>query len=210
MTVNEFKTTNVGEFVCIGTNGFETIQRKFTTKIHVTPQWSPFSTWSSCSVTCGIGIQIQSRTCFFNGKKILSSKCEGPERQSKKCNLHKCISPPQWSKFSEWSPCSVSCGSGTQAKFRTCIFNGKLTETSKCKGNNRESRQCFETKCLPRVGGWSKNETENHCCTNDGYGYRIIQRSCNNPTPEVGGKPCEGDSEFYEYCEEKDCKDVKI
>ncbi|KAK9872665.1 hypothetical protein WA026_018799 [Henosepilachna vigintioctopunctata] len=40
-----------------------------------------------------------------------------------------------WSKWSEWSPCSVSCSSGIQQRIRHC-------STGKCPGYNIEQRHC--------------------------------------------------------------------
>jgi len=41
---------------------------------------------------------------------------------------------------------------------------------------------------------------EHPCSTTCGCGVRRLTRSCTNPPPQDGGKPCAGDSEKTESC----------
>ncbi|KAF6777533.1 hypothetical protein AHF37_03365, partial [Paragonimus kellicotti] len=41
--------------------------------------WSVWSTWSKCSVPCGVGVQVRHRTC------PLRNRCVGPTSQTSRC-----------------------------------------------------------------------------------------------------------------------------
>ena len=45
-----------------------------------------------------------------------------------------------WGEWSEWEECSLSCGSGTRIRTRTC-------ESSNCVGVSSESGTCNEDPC---------------------------------------------------------------
>ena len=55
--------------------------------------WSEWEKWSSCSKTCGDGIQTRTRTC--NEPKYGGEKCEGSPKNTRKCVLKKdCVYKP--------------------------------------------------------------------------------------------------------------------
>ena len=52
--------------------------------------WSHWSKWATCNVTCGGGTTIRTRYCtegLFGG-----SNCTGPSEMYKDCNIHECPS----------------------------------------------------------------------------------------------------------------------
>ncbi|XP_057300557.1 uncharacterized protein LOC130633755 isoform X2 [Hydractinia symbiolongicarpus] len=76
------------------------------------------------------------RMCFvFDNKKL---------KLGKNClySLHLSSNPPaHWSRWSDWQPCDVLCGNGTQTRFRHCINEaqgscvGKKDAIKTCKGS---------------------------------------------------------------------------
>ena len=99
---------------------------------------SAWSSWSTCSKTCGSGTQTRTRTITkpaSNG----GQDCGGlVENQS--CNTQPCPSDCVMSDWSSWSTCSKTCGGGTQTRTRTVVKPaanggqecGTLTETQSC------------------------------------------------------------------------------
>ncbi|XP_048210651.1 adhesion G protein-coupled receptor B3-like [Perognathus longimembris pacificus] len=66
--------------------------------------WSP---WSPCSVTCGQGSQVRTRTCV----SPFGTHCSGPLRESRVCNnTALCPVHGVWEEWSPWSLCSFTCG----------------------------------------------------------------------------------------------------
>ncbi|XP_053378627.1 thrombospondin-2-like [Mercenaria mercenaria] len=53
--------------------------------------WSQWSTWSSCSVSCGGGVRSQSRTCTNPSPSFTGKYCVGKNRQNSACNNNSCI-----------------------------------------------------------------------------------------------------------------------
>lgn len=79
---------------------------------------SEWSQWSSCSKSCGGG--IQSRTRELLQASSTGASC-GPMVQTRACSTAPCPVGCVLSSFSEWTPCSASCGSGYSARSRTVI-----------------------------------------------------------------------------------------
>lgn len=111
-----------------------------TCNIPSSQKWSPWSSWSECSVKCGGGYQSRSRTCQGH-----IDECIGPTYMSRSCNYQNCYG--KWSCWGEWSACSVSCGTGIQARTRSCMGKGKEGEES-CSGSNSQERTCEMFNCL--------------------------------------------------------------
>lgn len=64
------------------------INHTLATLITVHGSWDEWTPWSLCSSTCGRGYRDRTRSCkkpLFGG-----SDCEGPEKQTKFCNIAVC------------------------------------------------------------------------------------------------------------------------
>lgn len=66
------------------------LERKLTTSalIAVHGTWDEWSPWSLCSSTCGRGYRDRTRTC--KPPQFGGNPCEGPEKQTKFCNIALC------------------------------------------------------------------------------------------------------------------------
>lgn len=103
--------------------------------------------------------------------------------------------------WSEFSPCSMSCGGGVQSATRQCTppaYGGAA-----CVANSTvQTRACNESPCLVVINGgfsaWTEWSTCSQTCPGDKAGYflgvQTRSRSCTNPAPSATGSPCVGDS----------------
>jgi len=98
-------------------------------------RWSGWTSFSSCSVRCGLGTQSRSRTC--NRGNSCGRPCTGPAVQSRSCGTP--IKPAYWTRWSAWNSCSRSCGVGTQVRTRRCV---RSACSGTCTGPSRQTRSC--------------------------------------------------------------------
>ncbi|XDV50667.1 hypothetical protein PO909_019685 [Leuciscus waleckii] len=116
--------------------------------------WEEWSPWSLCSFTCGRGHRTRTRMC--TPPQHGGRACDGPETQSKLCNIALCPVDGQWQEWSAWSDCSVTCANGTQQRKRQC--SAAAHGGSECRGHWAESRECSNPECT----GTTEVSTESH------------------------------------------------
>ncbi|TDH12189.1 hypothetical protein EPR50_G00069990 [Perca flavescens] len=160
--------------------------------------WDEWSPWSLCSSTCGRGYRSRTRTCTppqFGG-----DACDGPEKQTKFCNIAVCPVDGVWNEWSNWSSCSASCSNGTMQRTREC--NGPSYGGSECRGEWLETVDCFLGEC-PVDGKWEPWTLWSGCSKTCGGGSQQRKRNCYGPF--FGGKPCPAEPEEVRRCNEKKC-----
>ncbi|XP_057689627.1 adhesion G protein-coupled receptor B1-like isoform X2 [Corythoichthys intestinalis] len=160
--------------------------------------WDEWSPWSLCSSTCGRGYRSRTRTCTppqFGG-----DPCEGPEKQTKFCNIAVCPVDGVWNEWSSWSTCSSSCSNGTMQRTREC--NGPSYGGSECRGEWIETVGCFLAEC-PVDGKWQPWSLWSGCSKTCGGGSQQRNRLCYGPF--FGGDSCPGEREEVRLCHEKRC-----
>ncbi|CAL1279610.1 unnamed protein product [Larinioides sclopetarius] len=105
----------------------------------------------------------------------------------------------QWGEWSDWVPCSVSCGRGMRRRFRAC--NPVPGVGSRwCQGKHVQTEDCDTTVPCPVNGGWSEWSNWSLCSATCGQGTTNRYRSCSNPIAMNGGRPCEGSPQESDMC----------
>ncbi|XP_057291426.1 hemicentin-1-like isoform X2 [Hydractinia symbiolongicarpus] len=136
-------------------------------------QWSNWSPLRECTVTCGMGFKVMTRTC-------LAQPCGG-----RNFKIHPCFSTPcqvigVLSAWSDWSSCQGTCGVGYRSRTRTCSNDncqGNLTNTEVCNGG------CRFSEC-PAVTSNLNCNFETSCWLSDESSQWIVAR--NTPSPSTG------------------------
>ncbi|XP_029095799.1 properdin [Monodon monoceros] len=110
---------------------------------------------------------------------------------------------PQWSPWSEWAPCSVTCTEGSQLRHRRCIgWGGQCPEKVEPGTLQWQLQACEDKPCCPEMGGWSNWGPWASCSVTCSKGTRIRRRACDRPTPKCGGH-CPGEAQESEACDTK-------
>ncbi|XP_075117575.1 SCO-spondin-like [Leptodactylus fuscus] len=133
--------------------------------------WGIWSSWSTCSVSCGDGVQSRSRRCDNPVPQNGGHDCVGDHEQKRLCQAPTCADQDPWSKWSSWSPCSLTCGGGEQIRVRECRHQ-------ECEGKAIQSRMCNTQVCLDI--GCPVDRLYRECVTNDSCPY-----SCAHLTQQV-------------------------
>uniref|UniRef100_S4RUX8 Uncharacterized protein n=1 Tax=Petromyzon marinus TaxID=7757 RepID=S4RUX8_PETMA len=87
-----------------------------------------FGTWSACSRSCG-GSGVRTRLVLCQspeGQPLPETRCDAATRPpaADACpDEGPCVSPGVWHR-SSWSPCSTTCGRGTQYREVRCLADG--------------------------------------------------------------------------------------
>ena len=149
----------------------------------VCPEWSSWKIGVMCSVTCGVGMSNQYRTCV-NGQ-IGEEGCQGPAAKHSQCDTQ--TECPVWGFWTEWSECGVTCGTSQVTRTRECI-NGNVGDLG-CEGKAEEAKVCMAAqRHCPYWSAWAQFSA---CSVSCGTGEQSRERECINGEP--GDVGCEGD-----------------
>ncbi|CAH2222310.1 adhesion G -coupled receptor B2 isoform X1 [Pelobates cultripes] len=114
------------------------------------PAAEGWSQWGGCSMTCGQGVQVRTRSCVSSPYGTL---CSGPLRETRTCNnTVACPVEGQWLDWGSWGRCSVTCSNGTQQRTRKCNQAG-----GECRGQDTETKPCSNPDC-PALHQMCKDE----------------------------------------------------
>ena len=129
--------------------------------------WDDWSSWSSCSITCGTGTKSRSRViktheenggtaCTGDSSEISQLSCGTCPAGKIYTNFHSVVvkSNPlakillyfphlvncAWDDWSSWSSCSMTCGTGTKTRTRV-IKTYEENGGSACTGDSSEIAQ---------------------------------------------------------------------
>lgn len=155
--------------------------------------YSEWSAFSQCSVSCGNGTMKRTRNCTNPSPKNRGQDCTsiGASEETKPCFLTECPIHGNYSEWSAFSNCSKTCGNGIKKRTRNCT-NPKPSHGGRdCSnlGLGIEIRECNTQPC-PINGGYSNWTEFSQCTVSCGNGTRQRTRSCSNPQPRHGGRNC--------------------
>ncbi|XP_052789072.1 thrombospondin-2-like, partial [Mya arenaria] len=114
--------------------------------------WTLWSYWSTCSVSCGIGITTRHRACSNPSPTFGGKYCVGSNSESSNCTeaSEGCPVDGRWTLWSFWTQCSVTCGTGIQTRHRACANPSPTFGGQNCKGTNHQTTSCTEPICRKR------------------------------------------------------------
>ena len=116
---------------------------------------STWSEWSTCTATCGGATQLRERTVITqvaHGGKSCPTLAD-----VRVCNAHSCPVDCSASDWSDWAPCSRTCGGGVSMRSRT-VSSGSAFGGKVCPSELRESRSCSTEACdcaITAASAWS-------------------------------------------------------
>ncbi|XP_053386492.1 A disintegrin and metalloproteinase with thrombospondin motifs adt-2-like [Mercenaria mercenaria] len=174
----------------------------------VNGNWSLWTTWSNCDVTCGRGVQTRSRSCTNPAPENGGRDCSGNTTETKLCQRDTCPVHGGWSTWSEWGSCSASCDVGMQRRDRSCSNPYPAIGGDHCFGEARDDRICFSSACYD--GAWGSWSSWGSCSVTCGVGIRSQTRTCTLPKPSLLGKYCDGTPMQVSICNQQTCPDHKV
>ena len=169
--------------------------------------WSKFS---QCSLSCGIGTKTRTRNCSNPTPQHGGSNCSihGHHTQTASCNTHPCPVHGNYTHWSKFSQCSLSCGNGTKTRTRNCSNPTPQHGGSNCSvhGHHTQTVSCNTHPC-PVHGNYSEWTGFSPCSQSCGNGTKTRTRSCTNPSPQYGGNNCShyGNSSHVLACNTHHC-----
>ncbi|KAM6959330.1 LOW QUALITY PROTEIN: adhesion G protein-coupled receptor B2 [Aplochiton taeniatus] len=168
------------------------------------PAAEEWSQWSVCSLTCGQGWQVRTRSCVSSPYGTL---CSGALRETRLCN-NTATCPGEtgltavhglWEEWSLWSLCSVTCGRGSRTRTRKCV-NGD--GAAACGRPETQTKLCNIAVC-PVEGQWLEWSSWSRCSVTCSTGTQQRQRRCG--ASAHGWAECKGPHQETRDCTNPSC-----
>ncbi|XP_065183969.1 SCO-spondin-like [Sycon ciliatum] len=162
--------------------------------------WSDWTPWTVCSSTCGLGTFSRSRSCDNPVPMYGGLNCTGLGIQVGQCLDAHCPVHGGWSEWENISDCSQTCGFGILIQRRDCNNPTPIHGGRYCPGPHQLVEPCRRKPCSVD-GGWSDwLPLVVGCSKTCGDGQRVMFRTCTNPVPSNGGRPCDGPQLLTRTC----------
>jgi hypothetical protein len=140
-------------------------------------------TVGACSASCGQGQRVSTRTCNGIGE------CFGSGTNQDGCFIGPCVLTTFWSA---WSPCTQTCGNGTQTRSKAAgpgVGSTVLRETQPCSAQACPQWSPWQawTGCSATCGGGSRSHTRT--CV-DPVTSSVVPNGCVGTQSEADPAPC--------------------
>uniref|UniRef100_A0A8C7AT42 Papilin, proteoglycan like sulfated glycoprotein n=1 Tax=Neovison vison TaxID=452646 RepID=A0A8C7AT42_NEOVI len=174
-------------------------------------RWSHGS-WSDCSAECEGGHQSRPVFCTADNEVYPDHMCQHQLRPADRrpCSTHPCPQTKRW-RTGPWSPCSASCGGGSQSRSVYCVSSDgagsqEATGEAECAGQPGKppaTRACNLQHCA----AWSA-EPWGECSVSCGAGVRRRSVTCRGDEGSLlhaAACPAEDRPPITEPCVREDC-----
>lgn len=160
-------------------------------------KWVP-GDWSPCSRTCAVGTRTRDVRCvrIDDESPASNSACPGKMPEVEECNTQPC--PATWT-FSKWTPCSKTCGVGSQQRKLKCLHEvapNDFKETNSCSEPKPTGPTIEICNRYPCPAEWSEGRWS-ACSTKCAIGNMRRKVSCSRI--DESGNSTVIDPEFCRY-----------
>mmetsp|Transcript_115679 Transcript_115679/g.222982 ORF Transcript_115679/g.222982 Transcript_115679/m.222982 type:complete len:1635 (+) Transcript_115679:49-4953(+) len=178
--------------------------------VKVDCQYSPWTEWDTCDMTCGGGQQLRHRT-IWQHPKLGGTPCPEITMETQGCNTQSCgkagFHNCSLSMWSDWGACSTTCGVGQSMRQRG-VARLRAEGGTGCHNETIETRSCDTSSgafCLPQDCKW-ESWTEWSTCSRSCAGGQKKRNRHIKQSAQPGGHPCLADvMEEIEPCNMRSC-----